>query len=42
MVNCYKHGPSDDPNGLVFGILDHVKGSFTAARSKAGLNNEVS
>lgn len=29
----------DDSNGLVFGILDNVKRSFTAARSKAGLND---
>jgi integrase len=29
----------DDPNGLVFGTLDNVKRSFTAARSKAGLKD---
>jgi len=29
----------DNPNGLVFGISDNVKRSFTAARSKAGLND---
>jgi integrase len=34
-----KSGAPDDPNGLVFGILDNVKRSFTAARSKAGLND---
>lgn len=28
-----------EPRGLVFGILDNVKRSFTAARSKAGLND---
>jgi len=28
-----------DPNGLVFCILDNVKRSFTAARSKAGLKD---
>ena len=30
---------ADDRNGLVFGILDNVKRSFTAARSKAGLKD---
>lgn len=34
-----KASAPDDPNGLVFGILDNVKRSFTAARSKAGLND---
>ena len=34
-----KAGAPDDRNGLVFGILDNVKRSFTAARSKAGLND---
>lgn len=29
----------DNSNGLVFGISDNVKRSFTAARSKAGLND---
>jgi integrase len=29
----------DNPDGLVFGILDDVKRGFTAARSKAGLND---
>jgi integrase len=29
----------DNPDGLVFGILDNVKRSFTAARGKAGLND---
>jgi integrase len=29
----------DNPDGLVFGIIDNVKRSFTAARSKAGLND---
>lgn len=29
----------DNPNGLVFGIVDNVKRSFTAARRKAGLND---
>jgi integrase len=29
----------DNPDGLVFGIVDNVKRSFTAARSKAGLND---
>ena len=28
-----------NPDGLVFGIIDNVKRSFTAARSKAGLND---
>ncbi len=27
------------PDSLVFGIIDNVKRSFTAARSKAGLND---
>ena len=34
-----KANATEDPNGLVFGILDNVKRSFTAARSKAGLND---
>lgn len=34
-----KSGAPDDPDGLVFGILDNVKRSFTAARSKAGLKD---
>jgi integrase len=34
-----KASAPDNPNGLVFGILDNVKRSFTAARSKAGLND---
>ena len=34
-----KASAPDDPNGLVFGILDNVKRSFTTARSKAGLND---
>jgi integrase len=29
----------DNPNGLVFGILDNVKRSFTSARSDAGLKD---
>jgi hypothetical protein len=29
----------DDPSALVFGILDNVKRSFTAARTKAGLKD---
>jgi integrase len=29
----------DNPDGLIFGIIDEVKRSFTAARSKAGLND---
>ena len=29
----------DNPAGLVFGISDNVKRSFTATRSKAGLND---
>jgi integrase len=29
----------DNPDGLIFGIIDKVKRSFTAARSKAGLND---
>lgn len=34
-----KAGAPEDPNGLVFGILDNVKRSFTAARSKAELKD---
>ena len=34
-----KANAPDNPNGLVFGILDNVKRSFTAARSDAGLND---
>ena len=34
-----KAGAPDDPNGLVFGILDNVKRSFTSARNKAALND---
>ena len=34
-----KTSTPDDPNGLVFGILDNVKRSFTAARNKAGLKD---
>jgi hypothetical protein len=34
-----KASAPDNPDGLVFGILDNVKRSFTAARSKAGLND---
>ena len=34
-----KAGAPDDWDGLVFGILDNVKRSFTAARSKAGLKD---
>jgi integrase len=38
-LEILKAGAPDDPNGLVFGTLDNVKRSFTAARSKAGLND---
>lgn len=34
-----KANASDNPNGLVFGILDNVKRSFTSARSDAGLKD---
>ncbi len=34
-----KANAPDKPNGLVFGINDNVKRSFTAARSDAGLND---
>ena len=34
-----KAGAPADPNGLVFGIVDNVKRSFTAARNQAGLND---
>jgi integrase len=34
-----KASAPDDRDGLVFGILDNVKRSFTAARSKAGLKD---
>jgi integrase len=34
-----KASAPDDPNSLVFGILDNVKRSFTAARNQAGLND---
>ena len=34
-----KGSAPDDRDGLVFGILDNVKRSFTAARSKAGLKD---
>ena len=38
-LEILKAGAPDNPNGLVFGTLDNVKRSFTAARSKAGLND---
>ena len=34
-----KTSAPDDRNGSVFGILDNVKRSFTAARRRAGLND---
>ena len=34
-----KASSPDDTNGLVFGILDNVKRSFTSARSDAGLKD---
>jgi integrase len=34
-----KASAPDNLDGLVFGIIDNVKRSFTAARSKAGLND---
>jgi integrase len=34
-----KASAPNDPNGLVFGILDNVKRSFMAARSQVGLND---
>jgi integrase len=34
-----KASAPDDRDGLLFGILDNVKRSFTAARSKAGLKD---
>jgi integrase len=34
-----KASAPDDRDGLVFGILDNVKRSFTAARSNAGLKD---
>lgn len=34
-----KASAPDNADGLVFGIIDNVKRSFTAARSKAGLND---
>jgi integrase len=34
-----KASATDDRDGLVFGILDNVKRSFTAARSQAGLKD---
>jgi hypothetical protein len=38
-VERLKASAPDNPDGLVSGILDNVKRSFTAARSKAGLND---
>jgi len=34
-----KASAPDNADGLVFGIIDNVKRSFTAARTKAGLND---
>jgi len=35
----FKASIPDSSDGLVFGIIDNVKRSFTAARSKAGLRD---
>jgi integrase len=38
-LETLKSSTPGNPDGLVFGIIDNVKRSFAAARSKAGLND---